>query len=61
MEEKTLKESSHSSEDLLYESAIKDWFCKHYAQLQADYIKQNHDEFMEFVDDMFQDRNGGEY
>lgn len=53
--------SDLDTEQIAYEIAVKEWFAKYFAKLQADYIEQNHNDFMEFVTDMYEDREGGEY
>ena len=53
--------SDLDTEQVAYEIAIQKWFCKYFARLQADYIDENHNAFMEFVEEMYEDREGGEY
>jgi type IV secretory pathway component VirB8 len=48
------------TEQIQYELALDDFFKKNYVILTAIFIDSKHDEFMEFVEEQYEDKEGEE-
>jgi len=45
--------SFENKEKVMYELAMQEYFCKNYASLISGYLELNHDDFMEYVAEQY--------